>query len=754
MRYGVAIHVEDKFPAGERADQHQQRRSGQVKVGQHLIDGAKFLARVEKQLRIARTRRDRGASVPCAALPRGVFQRAHDGGAHGENGAVGGPRGVDFVRRRLRDFVLLSVHRVLLHDWRAHRLKRARPDMQSEFADLNASPAKALEDPFRKMESRRGRRYRPRRSGENRLVTLAIRRLVLAMDIRRQRYMAQALESAGQIRGVRKSNPPLTEFAPADHLRLQFPFSEYHPFAHAHLPAGANQRVPHPGLEFARQQHLNRRAKKFPPLAPRRTLRAHPGPAAEQARGNHPGVVQHHQFVAAQEIRQFAKRPVLPRSRPAVEHEHLSGIALGRRMLGNAFRGKLVIEFVYMHRAGNQIVLTAVRVLELGMMTEPNVVINSRGVTRLEAGHLWIFRSDVRSARAAAGDVVRVRDERGRFLGRAFYSDRSQITLRFLTRHDAPVDRAFFAERIRAAAAWRQRIVEDTEAWRVVYGEGDLLPSIIVDRYDQFCVLQTLSQGSERRKTELVEILIEQFSPRGILERNDPKSRLNEGLEQKVSVLHGDVPPEVTASINGLRFDLDLYHGQKTGCFLDQRENQRAAARYSCGEALDCFAYQGGFALMLANRCQTVEAVDISAAAVAAGRRNAEFNGAGNVTFREGNAFDVLKQYDEAGRRFDTIVLDPPAFAKNRDAVPAASRGYKEINLRALKLLRPGGILVTCSCSHHISETTFAEILLEASQDLTVMAEVVERRTQAIDHPILLSVPETYYLKCFILKRL
>ena len=387
-------------------------------------------------------------------------------------------------------------------------------------------------------------------------------------------------------------------------------------------------------------------------------------------------------------------------------------------------------------------------------MTEPNAVINSRGADRLAAGHLWIFKSDVRSAQAAPGEVVRVRDERGRFLGRAFYSDRSQITLRFLTRHDVPVDRAFFTERIRAAAAWRERVVENTEAWRVIYGEGDLLPSLMVDRYGDYLVMQTLSQGTERRKTELVEILVELFSPRGILERNDPKSRVNEGLEQKVSVLYGEVPDEIAARINGVQFHFDLRRGQKTGGFLDQRENQRAAAGYARGEVLDCFAYHGGFALTMAGRCKSVEAVDMSAAAGTAGRRTQESNGLTNVTFRESNVFDALKQYDDIGRRFDTIVLDPPAFAKTRDSVPAASRGYKEINLRSLKLLNPGGILITCSCSHHISEALFAEILMEASQDVKVLVTVLERKTQALDHPIILTVPETYYLKCFILRRL
>jgi 23S rRNA (cytosine1962-C5)-methyltransferase len=385
--------------------------------------------------------------------------------------------------------------------------------------------------------------------------------------------------------------------------------------------------------------------------------------------------------------------------------------------------------------------------------TEPTVVIRSRGVERLAGGHPWVFRSDIHSARAAAGDVVRVVDERRRFLGRAFYSDRSQITVRLLTREDVPVDRAFFTARIRAAAAFRERVVSDTAVFRLVYGEGDLLPSVIVDRYGDFLVLQTLSQGSERRKSELVEILNELFSPRGILERNDPKSRLNEGLPQAVSVLSGEMPGEIVAPMNGIRFRFDLFLGQKTGGFLDQRENYRAAARYARGEMLDCFTYNGGFALTAAGRCDHVEALDISAPALDAARHNQELNGLTNVTFREGNVFDILKQYDEAGRRFDMIVLDPPAFAKNRATVPAACRGYKEINLRSLKLLRPGGVLVTCSCSHHIPEHLFAELLLEASTDVKATLVVLERRRQASDHPIILSIPETYYLKAFILMK-
>lgn len=387
-------------------------------------------------------------------------------------------------------------------------------------------------------------------------------------------------------------------------------------------------------------------------------------------------------------------------------------------------------------------------------MPEPQIVISPRGADRLNAGHVWVYRSDIRSAEAAGGDVVRVTDERGRFLGRAFYSDRSQIALRFVTREDVPVDRAFLAARIRTAAAHRQHVVANSEVYRLVYGEADQFPSLIVDRYADCLAIQTLSQATERRRPEIVDILQELFSPLCIVERNDPKVRLLEGLDQKVSLLAGEVPPDLVASENGIRFHFDLFKGQKTGGFLDQRENRSAAAQYATGNALDCFTYNGGFALNLAARCEHVEAVDLSPAAVEAGRRNQQLNSITNVTFREANAFDVLKQYDESGRQFDMIVLDPPAFAKNRASVPAARRGYKEINLRSLKVLRPGGYLVTCSCSHHIPEHFFLEILAEAAMDARRQVRVVERRTQSRDHPILLTVPETHYIKCLILQAL
>ncbi|MBZ5501903.1 MAG: class I SAM-dependent rRNA methyltransferase [Acidobacteriia bacterium] len=380
------------------------------------------------------------------------------------------------------------------------------------------------------------------------------------------------------------------------------------------------------------------------------------------------------------------------------------------------------------------------------------MVISPRGVDRLRAGHLWVYRSDVRTAQAEPGAVVRLTDERGRFQGRAFYSDKSQIAIRLLTRTDVPVNRAFFAERLRRAARYRDRIVENSEACRLVYSEADLLPSLIVDRYGDFLVLQTLSQATERLKEVFLDILVEMFSPKGVLERNDPRVRLLEGLEQRVGVLHGEVPPEIQVKENGVAFVYDLLRGQKTGSFLDQRENHGAARRYASGDVLDCFSYQGGFALTIADRCARVEGIEMAPAALAAARRNQELNGISNVQFREGNTFDVLKEYDEADRRFQMVILDPPAFAKNRDSIPAAQRGYKEINLRALKLLEPGGFLITCSCSYHISEPLFLQILAEAATDARRSVAVVERRTQAQDHPILLTMPETHYLKCLIIR--
>jgi 23S rRNA (cytosine1962-C5)-methyltransferase len=356
-------------------------------------------------------------------------------------------------------------------------------------------------------------------------------------------------------------------------------------------------------------------------------------------------------------------------------------------------------------------------------VAEASAVITSRGSERLRAGHLWIYRSDVRSASAEAGSIVRLTDERGRYQGRAFYSDRSQIAVRLLTREDVPVDRAFLTERIRRAAAYRKTVVENTQAYRLIYGEADLLPSLIVDCYGDYLVIQTLSQSTERIKSLICEILVELLSPQD----------------------------EIAAKENGIAFTHDLRGEQKTGSFLDQRENHWAARQYAADQVLDCFAYQGGFSLTVAGHCNHVEGVDMSRAAVDSARRNQKLNSISNATFRVANAFDLLKEYDQVDRRFDMVVLDPPAFAKNRDSLPAAQRGYKEINLRAMKILKPGGYLVTCSCSYHMSEGLFLQVLAEAAIDARKTIAVIERRTQSRDHPILLTVPETHYLKCMIL---
>jgi 23S rRNA (cytosine1962-C5)-methyltransferase len=380
------------------------------------------------------------------------------------------------------------------------------------------------------------------------------------------------------------------------------------------------------------------------------------------------------------------------------------------------------------------------------------VTISSRGEERLRSGHPWIYRSDVLDARAAAGEVVAVAGARGRHFGRALYSDRSQIALRLIEYGERP-DAAWLARRVDAAVAFRSRLQIDATAYRLVHGEADLLPSLIVDRYGDYLVVQTLSQGMDRLLPEIVSILQERLQPAGILARNDPRSRVLEGLEQRVEVLAGQIPDAVRIDELGVQYDVDLRRGQKTGLFLDQRENRAAAAGYARGRLLDCFSYQGGFALALGRRCEETIAIDVSEDAIAHLKQNAERNGV-VVDARVGNVFDDLRGFERLGERFDTIVLDPPAFAKNKAAVPNARAGYKEINLRALKLLAPGGILITCSCSYNVSEALFAEIVYDAAVDAQAHVTVVEKRMQGRDHPVLLGVPETYYLKCFILRKL
>lgn len=379
-----------------------------------------------------------------------------------------------------------------------------------------------------------------------------------------------------------------------------------------------------------------------------------------------------------------------------------------------------------------------------------NVTVTKRGASRVRNGHLWIYRSDVvDSEDAQGGSIVAVRDQHGNFVGQSFYSDASQIALRLLTLADEPIDRDWWRRRIMEAAG-RRLVAPDTNAYRLVYSEGDLLPSLIIDRYHEVFVIQTLSQGTETLKSLLVEILVEEFAPRAVIERNDVKVRALEGLELVAGTLYGQAPDEFEIIQHGIRFNLSPHGGQKTGSFLDQRENRRAARAVAHGRGLDCFTFNGAFALYLAGACDSVIGIDISAEAINIARRNAELNNISNVEFREANVFDALRDMENAGERFDTIVLDPPAFAKNRGSIKAAARGYKEINLRALKLLNAGGVLITCTCSYHMSEEMFLGIIAEAAIDAHCRLQVIEKRTQASDHPILLSVPETYYLKCVV----
>ena len=383
----------------------------------------------------------------------------------------------------------------------------------------------------------------------------------------------------------------------------------------------------------------------------------------------------------------------------------------------------------------------------------PSVVISARGDERLKTGHPWIYRADLAEVRAEPGDIVLVRGPRGRPLGHAMYSSTSQIALRMLAYGEERADEVLVGRRIASAIAFRETLAIDATAYRLVHGEADLLPSLIIDRYGDYLVVQALSQGMDRLLPVVVSRLNDRLHPRGILARNDPRTRLLEGLEQRVEVLSGEVPESVAVTEMGIEYDADLRKGQKTGLFLDQRENRSAAAAYARGRLLDCFSYHGGFALVLGRRCQETIAFDVSEDAVAHLKANAARNRVA-VDARVGNVFDELRGLERLGERFDTIVLDPPAFAKNKASVPKATAGYKEINLRALKLLNPGGTLVTCSCSYNIGEAAFAEIVYEAAVDAQAQVTVVEKRMQGRDHPVLLGVPETYYLKCFILRKI
>jgi 23S rRNA (cytosine1962-C5)-methyltransferase len=382
----------------------------------------------------------------------------------------------------------------------------------------------------------------------------------------------------------------------------------------------------------------------------------------------------------------------------------------------------------------------------------PTIKISRRGATRLKDGHVWVYRSDIISADGVPpGALVNIADERGKILGAALYSSASQIAIRMIsTRAVTDLD-ALLRERIRAAIAYREKIVRDTDAYRVVFSEGDFLPGLIVDRYNDVFSVQFLTQAMDTeavRQTVLSE-LNQQLKPAAIAEHVDPWTRELEALPPKASSLLQGEAESTLVTMNGIKFHHEAITGQKTGAFLDQRENYAAAAQYAQGQALDVFCYQGGFALHLAERCSQVSGVDSSRPALEVAERNAALNGR-EIEWVEANAFDLLRDYAAEGRQYDTIVLDPPAFAKNKRNLEGALRGYKELNLRALKMLLPGGILVTCSCSYHVSPAQFLEVVTDSGRDVHRNLRLLENRSQGKDHPSLLTVPETAYLKCLI----
>lgn len=381
-----------------------------------------------------------------------------------------------------------------------------------------------------------------------------------------------------------------------------------------------------------------------------------------------------------------------------------------------------------------------------------HVVISIRGAARLKAGHVWVYRSDILSAdRVAPGSLVTVRDNRGKALGTALYSSSSQIALRLISPEPVADFPALIRQRIASAISYRESMVSDTDAYRLLFSEADLLPGLIADRYNDIVSLQVLTQAMDASPVRdlIISELTKTLQPASIVERTDPRVRELESLAPRASALLSGERSATTFKMNGVQFHFDALEGQKTGAFLDQRENYAAAASYARGEALDVFCYQGGFALHLAPRCSQVTGVDSSRPALEVAEQNAALNGQ-EIDWIEANAFDLLKDYAASNQRYDTIVLDPPAFAKNKRDLDAAIRGYKELNLRALKMLRPGGFLVTCTCSYHVNLTSFLEMLGAASLDAHRILRLIEIRGQAKDHPVLLNIPETAYLKCVI----
>ncbi|MEP6622694.1 MAG: class I SAM-dependent rRNA methyltransferase [bacterium] len=384
-----------------------------------------------------------------------------------------------------------------------------------------------------------------------------------------------------------------------------------------------------------------------------------------------------------------------------------------------------------------------------------SAIVSTKGARRWATGHPWIYRSDVIERPHGAAGPVHVADQRGKPLGIALWSPMSEISLRLIEHDvDATLDAAWWHAAIGRALTRRSGLDLVTNAFRLVHGEGDGIPSLVVDRYDRYLVVQLMSAGLEFFRAEIVAALLDHLTPAGILARNDVSLRLKEGLDSNVELLHGQVPDEIEVHEHGVRYLAAPWRGQKTGAFLDQRDNRALVGRVARGRALDCFSYHGSFALHLAQRAEHVIALDSSAHALTRAEENFRRNGLTNGAFVEANAFEYLKAKERERAQFETIVLDPPAFAKTRPALPAALRGYKEINLRAMRLLTPGGLLFTASCSFHLTKPLFLEMLEDAAADSGRRMVLREIRGQAIDHPELLTVPETGYIKGALLEAL
>jgi 23S rRNA (cytosine1962-C5)-methyltransferase len=383
----------------------------------------------------------------------------------------------------------------------------------------------------------------------------------------------------------------------------------------------------------------------------------------------------------------------------------------------------------------------------------PAVTVRQRGTRRVASRHPWVFADDIaQSGGAVHGDLVRVTDAAGAVLGAAFFSARSKIALRMVTLSDRTPDTSFWDRRVADAIARRGADVARWGARRVLFGEGDGIPGLVADLYGTHLVIQVLTAGTERIVEPVLAALRERLPIDSVLARNDPTVRGLEGLPREVRQISGTTPGEIVIEEGGMRYAADPWRGQKTGAFLDQRENRLASARHARGRVLDAFSYHASFGLHAAAGAAEVVVLDASSEALARGRANAERNGATNMTFVEANAFEDLREREKRNERFDLVMLDPPAFAKNRGDVAAARRGYKEINLRALRLLAEGGVLVTSSCSYNLDEPGFADILKDAAADAGRDVSVCERRGQAADHPVRLSFPEGRYLKCFVLR--